>query len=379
MAVAAFLREADLATAEGNLGAAIVLLRQAVSEDDADQSTWLKLAAIERASGHVIEALAATDRAIALAPLDFIALLMRATLLERLGDPRTAEAFDNALARTPSEALSPQVAQIVAHGRECVGAWRAQREAELGAVSGACDLDQDARARLDRFASNIVRRTRVWHSEPTNYHFPELAEREFHPRRLFWWLPELEAATEAIASEFVAVMAAERHELVPYIQYPDTVPLRQWQALNHSLDWTAIHLLRNGVPVDANLRHCPKTQAILARVGQPRVAGASPNAMFSLLAPHAVIPPHVGIDNSRLVCHLPLIIPPGCWFRVGATTRSWEPGEAFVFDDTIEHEATNPSDQLRVVFIFDVWHPDLTPGEQEAVAAMITHDAKRPV
>jgi len=42
-----------------------------------------------------------------------------------------------------------------------------------------------------------------------------------------------------------------------------------------------------------------------------------------------------------------------------------------VFDDTIEHEACNPSDRLRIVLIFDVWHPGLSPVEREAVAAMI--------
>ena len=100
--------------------------------------------------------------------------------------------------------------------------------------------------------------------------------------------------------------------------------------------------------------------ALLGELHQPVIAGASPNAMFSLLAPRTLIPPHVGINNARLVCHLPLIVPEGCWFRVGAERRDWKPGEAFVFDDTIEHEASNPSDELRVVFIFDIWHPDLT-------------------
>ena len=99
--------------------------------------------------------------------------------------------------------------------------------------------------------------------------------------------------------------------------------------------------------------------------------------MFSLLAPHTSIPPHVGVSNARLVCHLPLVVPDGCWFRVGAETRYWERGKAFVFDDTIEHEAANPSDQLRVVFIFDLWAPDLTSVEREAVAALIgSSDAK---
>ncbi len=96
--------------------------------------------------------------------------------------------------------------------------------------------------------------------------------------------------------------------------------------------------------------------------------------MFSLLAPHTVIPPHVGVNNTRLVCHLPLVVPQGCWFRVGAETRFWERGQAFIFDDTIEHEAVNPTDQLRVVFIFDVWHPDLAPVERQAITALIESD-----
>ncbi|OYW21010.1 MAG: hypothetical protein B7Z43_11800 [Sphingomonas sp. 12-62-6] len=96
--------------------------------------------------------------------------------------------------------------------------------------------------------------------------------------------------------------------------------------------------------------------------------------MFSLLAPGTAIPPHVGVNNARLVCHLPLVVPDGCWFRVGAETRFWQRGEAFVFDDTIEHEALNPSDQLRIVFIFDVWHPDLSAVERDAVAALIAAD-----
>ena len=133
----------------------------------------------------------------------------------------------------------------------------------------------------------------------------------------------------------------------------------------------AIHLIQYGKLVDANARHCPETMALLQTVPQPLVPGASPNAMFSLLAPNTTIPPHVGISNTRLVCHLPLIVPDGCWFRVGAETRHWKPGEAFVFDDTMEHEAANPTEELRVVLIFDVWHPDLSEPEREAVAALI--------
>ena len=67
----------------------------------------------------------------------------------------------------------------------------------------------------------------------------------------------------------------------------------------------------------------------------------------------------------RTIVHLPLIVPPGCGFRVGGETREWKVGEAFAFDDTIEHEAWNDSDELRAVLILDVWNPHITEAERE--------------
>jgi aspartate beta-hydroxylase len=92
--------------------------------------------------------------------------------------------------------------------------------------------------------------------------------------------------------------------------------------------------------------------------------------MFSLLKPKTRIPPHTGVSNVRLVTHVPLIIPEECGFRVGNTTRQWETGKAWVFDDTLEHEAWNDSDKLRVVLIFDIWHPQLNAAEREMITAM---------
>ena len=85
-----------------------------------------------------------------------------------------------------------------------------------------------------------------------------------------------------------------------------------------------------------------------------------------MLQPHTRIPAHTGIANFRLVVHLPLIVPPDCGFRVGAETRQWRIGEAWVFDDTIEHEAWNDSDQTRIIFICDVWSPRLSQEERAA-------------
>ncbi len=97
-----------------------------------------------------------------------------------------------------------------------------------------------------------------------------------------------------------------------------------------------------------------------------------PAAMFSVLRANTRIPPHTGVANVRLVVHLPLVVPPGCGFRVGNETREWKVGEAWVFDDTIEHEAWNDSDEDRVVLIFDIWNPRLSASERSMIAEVMS-------
>jgi ornithine lipid ester-linked acyl 2-hydroxylase len=365
--------EADRAARGGDAAAARALLEQATRLDPGRGEAWLKLAAMCRATSDLDGALAAVTGALRIDPLDFVPLLLKANLLERMGRHAAAgETYGHALAQLP-EAVPPHLAAMVEEARRRHAdhvAAAAARIAEAAAAAAAA-LDSREQRRFERFQSNALRRTRPYHCEPTHFHYPGLREREFHDREDFPWLEALEAATDAVRADLERVMAAERAELVPYIQYPDDVPLRQWAELNRNPAWTAIHLVRNGVTIDANARHCPAAMALLGRLDQPEITRRGPNAMFSLLAPGAHIPPHTGVANTRLVCHLPLIVPPGCWFRVGAETREWEVGTAFVFDDTIEHEALNPSAALRVVFIVDTWHPDLSGAERAAVAAVL--------
>jgi tetratricopeptide (TPR) repeat protein len=363
--------QADRAAAAGQFAAARSLLEQAVQSADASIGLWMKLSAMSKAAGDLKGALAAIDRALAISPLDFSALLSRAVILDGLGDPNAGEEFGNALAQLPpDEDIPTPMAAAVAYARKTRDNHRRALEERLVA-SLPTDLDPAARARAERFVSNRSRRTRHYHQEPTDFHYPGLPEIEFHDRGQFAALESLEGSTADIRAEFDALIAAEAAEMVPYIQYPDRVPMRQWEELNHNPKWTAIHLLQNGRRIDANARHCPKTLEAVAHMDQPQVTGASPNAMFSLLAPRTRIPPHTGVANTRLVCHLPLIVPDGCGFRCGETIREWRIGEAFVFDDTIEHEAWNDSDQLRVVLIIDLWPPALGPGDRQAVAAVI--------
>jgi aspartyl/asparaginyl beta-hydroxylase (cupin superfamily) len=364
---------ADQAAARKDFGTALRLLEEAVAETPSRIESWMKLAALRRATGNPRAALAALSGALRIAPLDYPALLAKASLLEQIGkEQASGEAYGHALAQRPSPDKMPAAMQgATEHAERRYAAFQAGLLARLRPHGAVDELSAAERRRVERFCTNVARTTSVYHSDPSHFHFPGLAEREFHDRETFPWLDQLEAATPAITEDFHRVMGAERAELVPYIQYPAEVPLRQWAALNHSSDWRAIHLVKNGARVDANARHCPATMALLEKFDQPVVGGCSPNAMFSLLAPGAHIPPHTGVANTRLVCHLPLIVPAGCWFRVGAETREWQVGEAWVFDDTIEHEAKNPTDSLRVILIVDTWHPDLSPAERTAVAGIM--------
>jgi len=263
----------------------------------------------------------------------------------------------------------------VAHGRQVHARYRDELARRLTESLGATATGPTAR-RLETFVDRLVGRRRVFHQEPVQFHYPGLPELEFHDRERFPFLEALESATEDIRAELIQLLAEDAAGLEPYVNYPDGMPLDQWAELNRSAAWSAYHLWKDGEVVEAHARRCPKTMAAIAALPQPHAAGRSPAAMFSVLSPLTRIPPHTGIANTRLVLHLPLIVPDGCGFRVGSETRPWKVGEAWLFDDTVEHEAWNDSAEQRIILICDVWNPYLSLEERELIVrAMAAMDA----
>jgi len=214
--------------------------------------------------------------------------------------------------------------------------------------------------------------------------FPYLRNYEFFDRESFPWLATVEAATESIREELLGVLRTDEAGIEPYIAFDDGLPLRQWKELNHSRRWSAYFLWNQGRIEDSHLARCPRTAKVLATVPQVDIPGRGPTAFFSILDAQTKIPPHTGVTNTRVTVHLPLIVPPGCGFRVGGETREWQVGTGWVFDDTIEHEAWNDSDAPRAILIFDVWNPELTLLERNlvretTVALSQYHEAEGPV
>jgi aspartyl/asparaginyl beta-hydroxylase (cupin superfamily) len=359
----------------GDFPAARRYLDEAVAADPRSASLWFHLALACRAQGDAGAELMALDKSLALDAESYLALLQKASLLERQGKPKqAAQVYVYFLHCVPPPAQRPPALQkAVQQAQEAVAADKAAL-GEFIRERIAHARTQHAGARQDRFEhclEVLLGRRRVFTPQPTFMHFPHLPAIEFYDREDFPWLDEFEAATDAIRDELLQVLAqgSEAQEIVPYVDYPDGVPPEQWRELNRSLQWGAYYLIKDGVRLNSHLACCPKTAALLDAAPLADVPDQAPTAFFSLLKPRTRIPPHTGVTNTRLVVHVPLVIPPGCGFRVGAETREWQPGRAWVFDDTIEHEAWNESDAPRAILIIDIWNPFLTEAERALVRA----------
>jgi len=364
---------AGRALAKGDHKPARELLEIALKLEPRNPALWVNLAAAHRLAGDLDAALAAVDSALREEPRFFHGLMARAGLLERQGKAkRAALAYGRALSQAPAPArLDPATQQALAHAREVNRGYVAELGQYLRQELGAqLDPGSEEGLRVQLFIDATLGTRQIYRQEPTEFCYPGLPAIEFYPRERFPWLEPLEAATPTIRAELLEVLKADAG-FEPYVKYDTSLPLDQWAALNGSLSWSAFHFLHQGRRFEENCARCPRTVEVLAGLPQPRAVGRMPAAMFSVLRPRTHIPAHTGVANVRLVIHLPLLVPPGCRFRVGNQTREWQEGRAWVFDDTLEHEAWNDSDQVRVILLCDVWHPDLSASERELITATL--------
>jgi len=342
--------------------------------DGTDPRHWVNVALALQRLGDEAGEEAALVRALSVDPGDLLALLLRGGMYERQGKTHKAATAFGAAATVapPIDRLTPELRPSLAHAMK----YREEYTAKLGSFLDSRfdavqrDLAGENFDRMQLSVDIMLGRKKRYDAQPMQHYLPGLASVEFFDRRDFPWLDAFEAETAAIRAEFLAVLR-EEHGFEPYISYANDLPLNQWIELNNSPRWSAFHLVKNGAVVEHNAARCPHTMRLWQTAPTPHQPGRTPAAMFSVLKPYTHIPAHVGVSNFRLVTHVPLIVPEGCRFRVGNQTRQWVPGKAWIFDDTIEHEAWNNSDKLRVVMIFDIWHPQVTLAERTMVSALM--------
>lgn len=360
-------KRGDLAEAEG-------LLQAAHTAAPREPMILLSLAHVLRERGSAQGEMRAIDASLAADAYFLPGLLAKGEALERLGRPKAAATFyRNALRVAPPESgWPPALRGQLAHARQAVDAHGRQLAEFLAERTGAvmARLDPVEAQRFREAGAIISGHSQPYPSVCNRLQVPRLPAIPFFERQAFAWVEALESRTADITAELQGLLADRRDEFRPYVGYAPGVPVNQWRELNHSTRWSSYFLWRDGAPVQDHQQRCPVTTAALREVELADIGGLCPNAMFSALAPHTHIPPHHGETNARLVVHLPLVVPPHCRYRVGFEHRTWTVGEVLIFDDSIEHEARNDSDELRVVLIFDVWNPLLSVAERDMVRAL---------
>lgn len=347
------------------------LFLAATAHDAGASALWRNVASARRAQGNDVGELQALNAAIDADRLDFMAWLRKAQLHQRTGAEGEALVAWQGVLQLAAQAgeMPDEITLALQTGSEFVAGAMAKIasavESDLEPVYAA--MDETEKRRSTAFVDLAMGRRRSYFNQCDGLYYPFLPADEFFDRRHFSWMPQLEAATRDIRAELEALLADPGDSLRPYVRMDKGLPDNKWSALDHNLDWGACFLWEYGQPNQLILDRCPKTAAALAALPSAHIPRRSPSAFFSILKPKTHIPAHTGVTNTRAIIHLPLIVPASCGFRVGGETREWHEGEAFAFDDTIEHEAWNGSDQMRAVLIFDVWNPHLTESEQQLI------------
>ncbi|OYU16175.1 MAG: hydroxylase [Alphaproteobacteria bacterium PA4] len=351
------------------------MARQAFSQITASgratPQIWLFLAQSCQLLGDHVAARQALEPLLAADPGNPYALVMQGEMHARDGDDRAAVGwFERALAAAAGlDGLPADLIQRLRAAAAARDAITARFRTAMSDALATAGIDEAGAG--ERFAESlaiVAGQTRPYLQEPTSFYFPGLPQRAFYDPAEFPWAAALAAAAPAITAEAAAVLA-DRAGLAPYVQRPADRPAKA-HSLMDDPRWSAFHLIQNGEPVAANAARCPATMAAIRDLPIPVIAGRSPMVLFSILAPGTHIQPHNGMLNTRLICHLPLIVPPDCRLRVGNTTRTVRAGEVLIFDDSIEHEAWNDSDQMRAILLFEIWRPELTAAERRALTVM---------
>lgn len=372
------LQAAQLANAEGmaalrsgNGASAAEAFRRAIAADYTSGALWRNLAHALRMAGNDAGERDALEHALEIDRTDILAQLRKAQNLERAGEEQAAlTAWSGALQLAVGiERPSPEFEAELAAGRAYVAALQARLGASADRVYDSLEpqLDETERRRVRAFYDLSLGRRQVFYNDCAGLYYPFLPADEYFDRKHFPWLAELEAATADIREELHGLLAEGNPAIIPYVQLDEGTPENKWSELSHNDDWSACFLYEYGRPNQAVLDRCPRTAALLKRLPLAQIPGKAPNAFFSMLKPHSAIPPHTGVTNTRAIIHLALDVPPDCGFRVGGETREWVEGKAFAFDDSIDHEAWNRSDQRRHILIIDTWNPHLSEGEQQAI------------
>jgi aspartate beta-hydroxylase len=354
---------------------AVAMLERAAGIAPDHALTQHNLGRAYEAIDNVDGAIAALEHAVRLRPVYHVARIRLGALLERRGEVEKAILhYARALADAQRQGRWLEAASTPESLRDMVGratiALRAYRRAvlfgiveRLAARHGRSEL-----ARIERCLRIYLREEAASYPDPrqspTFLYLPGLPAAPYLERRLFPWIEEFEARTDEIRAELRSVLPSEHGRERVFTS--DEIERQNLRGDTGPVSWNGYYFYRHGERRDDNAARCPRTAAAIDALPLSIVPAHGPEVLYSVFTPGTHLLPHQGVTNTRVVGHLPLIIPGQCALKVGGELHEWQEGRVVVFDDTYEHEAWNRSQQTRVVLIFDLWNPYMTEVERDA-------------
>jgi len=365
----------------GDLDGALQWLRTPHA-NDSDGTLGFAVAQVELVRGDPAAARVALEAVLGRQPRYLEAWLMLGEVCDVLGDTHSAlrarhrlivEA--NAQGRWLSpETIAPEWQHAVQRGVE---AYRRDKRERLFEVYSEVRERHGAQAlhRVERALTNYLSESPARPSDPNQrpqfFWFPDLPPGPYHDPMLQPWAATLRDAWREIRDEAAELLREDR-DFVSFLGLkPGQMAPKSIGGAAANPAWDAYFFYRHGVRYDANHDRCPRTSALLESIELCRVARQAPEILFSLIRPQSSILPHYGVTNTRLVFHLPLVVPPDCALSVAGVEHRWREGEPILFDDTYQHEAWNRSDRPRLILLMDCWNPHLTEAEKDAVRRVV--------
>jgi len=369
--------------ARGDAGRALAMLSLALRSHPDHPDLLHQLGVVQSIAGDLKGAAASLRRSVDIAPNMFVARLRLGMTLEQLGDMHGAllayfGAVNSAQAegRWMSDAsTAPGLRQSVKHAMRFIDAGRRRTfDAVLQPLRERYGHQELSRVEdcLAIYLGERQAQIPDARQKPKFLYFPGIPSQPYYGTERFPWQADLQAATDVIREELMSVLT-ENRPLEPFLGEQSAEELQGHLRSSgvQPAAWDAYFFYRHGDRFDDHHASCPRTSAVLERVPLVRIRDHAPETLFSILRPGTHILPHRGVTNTRLVTHLPLIVPPDCAINVGGELHEWKEGRCVTFDDTFEHEAWNRSDTTRVVVIMDSWNPDLTEVERVAVTDLV--------
>ncbi|XP_015329936.1 aspartyl/asparaginyl beta-hydroxylase isoform X9 [Bos taurus] len=184
-----------------------------------------------------------------------------------------------------------------------------------------------------------------------------------------WWTPKETGYTELVKS-LERNWKLIRDEGLAAMDRTHGLFLPEDENLREKGDWSQFTLWQQGRKNENACKGAPKTCSLLDKF--PETTGCRRGQIkYSIMHPGTHVWPHTGPTNCRLRMHLGLVIPKeGCKIRCANETRTWEEGKVLIFDDSFEHEVWQDAASFRLIFIVDVWHPELTPHQRRSLPAI---------